>query len=552
MSATELEPKELFMKCQHVRWQLWIPLFIITLTVLAYLNAFGNAFIFDDEQIIVNNPEIRQLWPVGMAARWVVNLTFKLNYATGQLRVADYHATNLLIHLLAALVLYGIVRRTLTLPRVGEIWKRHGALLAGAVAALWAVHPLQTQSVTYICQRYESLMGLCYLATLYAFVRGAQTRGRYAAAAWYGLSVVVCLLGMGTKEIMITAPLVVLLYDLLVASPSARVAIRQRGLVHVGLWLTVAVFALTEWQMFSVIEQRGEGVTLAVSSWSYLLTQMQVIPYYLRLSLVPYPLCLDYGWSFASSWTESIASGLLLVGLGVLTVWLWVRRRPEAFIGLWFFCILAPTSSVVPVPDAIFEHRMYLPLAAVLVALVLGAYRLLYRDMSTVRAVRVAGIGVVVVLVGVGAVMTHQRNRVYRSALTMWEDVVGTRPQNRRARLNYSSALLTAGRTTESRQEAGVVASQLAYCAELKPEEVPAWGQTPEEAALYRDARHYAIAHNYMGVICIQKGGERAAESHFAEAVRLLPQFEDAARNLRRVRKQTKEKPRRSGALPLD
>jgi hypothetical protein len=524
----------------------------MVVTVLAYLNAFGNAFIFDDEQIIIKNPDIRQLWPVGIAARWVVDLTFKLNYATGQLRVADYHATNLLIHVLAALALYGVVKRTLTLPRVGETWKRHGGLLAGAVAALWAVHPIQTQSVTYICQRYESLMGLCFLATLYAFVRGVQARRRNGAAAWYGLSVVVCLLGMGTKEIMITAPLVVLLYDLLVASPSARETVRQRGVVHVGLWLTVVVFSLTEWQMFSVIEQRGSGVTLAVSPWSYLLTQMQVIPHYLRLSLVPYPLCLDYGWSFVSRWTESIAPGLILVGLGVLTVWLWVRRRPEAFIGLWFFCILAPTSSVVPLPDAIFEHRMYLPLAAVLAALVLGSYRLFYQRMAMARAVRVAGIGGVIVLVGVGVVMTHQRNRVYRSALAMWEDVVGTRPRNHRARLNYSSALLTTGRTTEARREAGAVVSQLAYCGELNPEEIPAWGETTEEAVIYRDARHYAIAHNTMGVACIQQGDAEAAESHFLEAARLLPQFEDAAGNLRRVRKQAKEKPRRSGALPLD
>ncbi len=523
------------MKCQQVRWRLWIPLVIVVATVLAYLNTFANPFIFDDELIIVNNPDLHRL-RVGIAARWLVNLTFKINYATGQLRVADYHAANLLIHVVAALVLYGVVRRTLRLPRVGDAWKRHGDMLAGVVAVLWAVHPLQTQSITYICQRYESMMGLCYLATLFTFVRGVQAAGQRRAAAWYGLSVVVCLLGMGTKEPMVTAPLVILLYDVLIAAPSPRAALRERGLVHVGLWLTVGVFALLEMQMFCVVGQRGQGVTLAITPLSYLLTQMQVIPHYLRLSVVPYPLCFDYAWPLVSDWTEAVVPGFVLVGLGLVTLWLFLRRRPESFLGLWFFCILAPTSSVVPVPDAAYEYRMYLPLAAVLSLVVLGVYRLLYSRIIENRPLSVVGMAAVAALVMGGITMTVQRNRVYRSALTVWADVVRARPENLRGRLNFSSALLTVGRDVEAEREARTVAEQLAHCTTLSAEDIPAWGRTAQESDLYRDARHYAIAHNYLGIACIKRGDTSTAESHFAEAVRLLPQFEDAARNLRQVR----------------
>jgi len=506
-------------------------------TALAYLNSFANPFIFDDELIIVNNPDTRRLLPLDIAARWVVNLTFRLNYATGQLRVADYHLTNLAIHLAAALALFGVIRRTLMLPRSGAIWKDHGTFVAGTVAALWAVHPLLTQSITYICQRYEAMMGLCYLLTFYTFIRGVGAASPHGRSAWYGLSVALCLLGMGTKEVMATAPLVILLFDLLIAAPSPRAAWRERWLVHLGLWATLGVFALLEWRMFAVVGQSGKGVTLAVSPISYLLTQMQVIPHYLRLSIVPYPLCFDYAWPFVERWTEAALPGALLVGVGLLTAWLSVKRRPEAFIGVWFFCILAPTSSIVPVPDAAYEYRMYLPLAAVLTCAVLGGYRLLHRRISGEKASRVAVVMLVAVLVVTGVAMTHRRNQAYRSVLAVWEDVVRTRPQNLRARLNFSSALLREGRLADVQREARAVVEQLSHCSQLDAEDIPAWGGTAGEAELYRDARHYAIGHNYMGVACIQQGNPEAAEAHFAEAVRLLPQFKVASRNLRRVRR---------------
>lgn len=532
------------------RWSLWVPLVIVSVTVLAYVNAFGTPFLFDDEPIITTNPDTRVLFPIEIAARWLVNLTFKLNYAIGGFRVADYHAVNLLVHIGAALFLYGWLRRTLLLPRAGggTPATHDAAAPAGAVAGLWAVHPLQTESVTYICQRYESLMGLCYLATMYAFVRGVQARGRNRAAAWFGMAVAACLLGMGTKEIMVTAPLLALLYDGLLVGPSACEILRRRGWVHAGLWATLLAFAGMEWQMFAVVAQQGEGVTLAISPVSYLMTQLQVIPHYLRLSLLPHPLCLDYAWPFVTSWRQVVLPGALLVGLGLLTLGAAVKRRPVAFAGLWFFIILAPTSSVVPVPDAAFEHRMYLPLAGVLTVGVLGGYGLLRRCIRSGHGLRRIGMTAWLVLMVCGAVMTHVRNRAYRSGLTLWQDVVAVRPDNHRARLNVTSALLSQARYKEAEAAGSEVVSRLGYCSELTAEEIPSWGQNAAQAAIYRDARHYAIAHNLLGVARIQQGDAAGAEAHFREAVRILPPFADAARNLAELLR-TKEKPRREAGL---
>ena len=136
-----------------------------------------------------------------------MNLTLAANYALGGTNVWGYHAFNLAIHVLAALTLYGIVRRTLLRP---GLWERFGASaewVALAVAAVWTVHPLQTESVTYIIQRCESMMGLFYLLTLYSFIRAVESP---RPVRWQVVTVAACLLGMGTKEVMATAPLLVL------------------------------------------------------------------------------------------------------------------------------------------------------------------------------------------------------------------------------------------------------------------------------------------------------------------------------------------------------
>lgn len=535
------------------RWRLWIPLAIVVVTTLAYLNAFTNPFLFDDLQIIVGNPDIRHILPVVPAPRWLVNLTFKINYATGQLRVADYHATNLLVHIAAALVLFGVVRRTLSMPRCRDVVRRRDRrLVAGAIAGLWAVHPLQTQSVTYICQRYESLMGLCCLLTLYTFIRGVHATGRHSSAGWFGLAGVTCLLGMGAKEIMVMAPLLVLLYDACFVSRSWSEFVHCRLWVHLVLWLTLAVFALQTTQMLRVAARDAGGVTLAVSPYSYFLTQMEVIPHYLRLSVLPYPLCIDYAWPFVQDWRSVIWPGMFVVLLGLCTVWQACRRRTAAFLGLWFFGILAPTSSVVSLPDAAFEYRMYLPLAAVITGGVLAGYWLLRRIAPERRAARGVSLSAVLGCVAVGAVMTHQRNQAYGSAVTMWQDVVATRPANQRARLNLSSALLSNSEVQKSYREAAIVADRLASCAVIGADAIPAWGRTYEESVLYRDARYYAIAQNYMGVASIRMGDRVEAERHFAEAVRLLPQFKDAADNLRRIRRSPKKSPAGGGAFRVN
>ena len=221
-----------------------MPLVVVAAGVAAYANSLHGPFIFDDARSIAEDPAIRHLWPpwapLKGATRPTSAWTFAVNYALGGLRVEGYHVVNLLIHLSAALVLWGVARRTLKAYFVtvhgdcpnfrGEV-RENGTVplrpvwLALAIALLWVVHPLQTQAVTYVVQREESLMGLFYLLTLYGFLRAQDSR---RPGWWYAASAGCCALGMGAKKVMVTAPLMVLWYDRALVAGSWREIFRRR------------------------------------------------------------------------------------------------------------------------------------------------------------------------------------------------------------------------------------------------------------------------------------------------------------------------------------
>ena len=241
--------------------------------------------------------------------------------------------------------------------------------MALAVALLWVVHPLNTESVTYVVQRAESLASLFYLLVLYSVIRGMHSE---RAALWHILAVTACILGMGTKEIVFTAPLVVLLYDRTLVAGSFRQAFEQRGRLYACLACSWAVPIAMAWSSQLVNQPPGEPVPFGV--WSYASSQPAVILHYLYLSLSPHPLCLSYEWPAAKTASEIVPP---MLGVGLIlaaTVWGLARRSAAAYLMAWFFLILAPSSSVIPLSQLAFEHRTYLALAGVLTLLVASVY----------------------------------------------------------------------------------------------------------------------------------------------------------------------------------
>ncbi|MGD2109976.1 MAG: tetratricopeptide repeat protein [Phycisphaerae bacterium] len=443
-------------KTGHTRFEqtLALPILIIIAGAAVYANSFDGVFVFDDSVHIVQNERIvdlSDLPKVLSGKRPVVDLSLAVNYAVGELEPTGYHAVNLAVHLLAALALYGVINQTL---RLGTVRKRFGSLspwLPLAVSVIWVVHPLQTQSVTYVVQRAESMMGLFYLATLYCVVRGTKSR---RSLVWYVAAVASCGLGMGCKAVMVSAPIVTLLFDRLLITGSFKETLRSRWALYVGLFATWAVLWLTGIGP-GVLDPARRGATVGfgfhgMTPIEYGLTQFGVLVHYLRLSLWPHPLCLDYGWPIARTAIRIVPPALIILVLLAGTVFALIRRPWLGFFGVWFFAVLAPTSTVIPIKDTLFEHRMYLPLAAVVVLVVALVHAVLGRMVAEKPKRRaVASVLVTVVCLALGA-KTIARNRVYHTAERLWRDVAATRPNNARAFENLGTVLMVNNRIEDA------------------------------------------------------------------------------------------------------
>ncbi len=475
---------------------------IVLASLAVYANSLTAPFVFDDVPAIVDNPSIRQLTALARvfsppaqagsaAGRPLVNLSFALNYSAGRLDPRGYHAANLLIHLLASLTLFGVVRRTLLQPKLLNRYGSAALPLATAITVLWSVHPLLTESVICVVQRTELLGGLFYLLTFYCAIRAiSETNSPH----WSISAGVACFAGVASKETVATVPLLVLLYDRWFVAGTFREAWRRRR------WLYVALFsswALLAWLMAGSHHRGGTvGFDLGLSAWEYLLTQCRAVVLYLQLSFWPHPLILDYGTDVDRSVLTILPQAGLLGLLAALTLVAFWRRWFAGFAGAWFFVILAPSSSVVPLTSqTMAEHRMYLPLAAVVSLAVLGAHARLGR-----RSVWL-GLGAAVAL-GVGTV---RRNTDYRSAISLWGDNATKRPGNSRAHTHFAHALEIVGRFDDA-------------LAEFR------------EAA--RLAPGYSPTHYNLGFALLKTGRTIEAEAAFREALRLRPDYAEAHSNL--------------------
>ena len=426
---------------------------IVVVGAVVYFNSVGGVFLLDDYEHIVENRLIRSILPVENwlnTRRPVVTLSLAVNYALGGLDPRGYHVFNIAVHLLAGLALFGILRRTLLLDRFRETLGRSATGVALSCALLWLVHPLQTQSVTYLVQRGESMMGLFYLLALYCVIRGVQSARH--SRPWYAIAVAACGAGMGCKAVMVSAPLVIFAYDAMFLGGSIAAALRKRWALHLCLAATLLI--LPALGLGSVLKTEVAGVATVgfaykgVTPGQYAATQPSVILHYLRLCFWPAGQCLDYAWRPVESAREALlpCGAILLMILG--TIRATARGRWPGFLGIWFFAILAPTSSFIPIKDLAFEHRMYLPSAAVAVAVVICAHRLVSRigSRSSATALVVAGFAAVSVL----GYATIRRNRLYRSDEAMWRDVVSKAPHNPRARLALGRAFERQGRIEDA------------------------------------------------------------------------------------------------------
>ena len=363
-------------------WRTAALIAIVIVGALTYANSLAAPFIFDDDAVVVENATIRSSSPLSAllttpgggaptAGRPLANFSFAVNYAIGGLDVRGYHAVNVGVHLICALLLFGIIRRTLA--RSGE--QRPDAV-ALVCALVWMVHPLQSETVDYISARTESMMALFLLLTLYCSLRAHDAA---APAAWQIGAVVSCVLGTACKESMAAALPLVALYDRIFLFPSWKETMRSRWPLYAGLaasWLELAWLASHGPRGSSAGWSPDPGLVTPVTPWVYLLNQAVMIVHYLRLTFWPGGMVLDYGVPRALTLAQVAPQMVFVTLLGLLTIVALVRAPAAGFLGAWFFVTLAPSSSIVPIHTEVgAERRMYLASMAVVVLIVVAVHR---------------------------------------------------------------------------------------------------------------------------------------------------------------------------------
>ena len=391
---------------------------------------------------------------------------------------------------------------------------------------MWLLHPLNTEVVDYVSQRTESMMGLCYLAALYAAARAIDDESR--SSLWTIVAVAACAGGMACKESMVTAPVMVLLYDVVFGAGSIRQAFRRRSGLYAGLaatWLVLIVLNL------DAPRSGSAGFSTATSTSTYLLNQAVMIGTYVKLSIWPSALVLDYGRTQPIAFADALPSLLLVLALLAAVVLAWRNHRVLAFLGTWFFVTLAPSSSVIPIATEVgAERRMHLPLLAIVVLAVLGL-RIAARQTRVVA-------GIAIALSLALASVTFARNREYQDPIGIWRTVLDRRPHGR-AHYNMAIALKAAGRSDEAvahyRQALpGEPAAH--YALGFEAAEAGRFAESASELAEFLRLRpadpEAPKAALLLGEALVRLGRPADAERAFREALQHVPGYADAAGKL--------------------
>ena len=410
---------------------------ILILTCLAYSNSFAGVMVFDDLNFIKPSDAIQRWWepwrlfqgdgfnrPVGY-------LTFALNFAAHGWNVWGFHLVNLAIHLANVACLYFVFCAVLDIAPLVDIPKAKRTTIAIGALAIWSVHPIQVQSVTFIYQRLESLAALFILLTLLFYLRN-----RVAPSWWSFISCVTCgILGMLTKETAVVAPIMIFVLDAVAFERNWGEPFRRRPVLLFALFSTlaipVAMVILGRTQLMNLGVLSG-GASVRVSRWQYLFAQGVVICKYLRLLVWPDGLCVFRGMQSAIPVGEGVGPFTVLVCVFLAALWGMLRLRLWALAVFLFFLLLAPSSSFIPIRDLMYDHRVYLPSFLCSISFVMGItwqldwlqsrLRFSTRWNSTLVFLLIAGTALAF------ATTTYQRNRIFSSKLAFWQDCYDKSP----------------------------------------------------------------------------------------------------------------------------
>jgi len=482
-----------------------IILLFFALGFLIYANTFENPFILDDDVRISDNPDIRMkaltldsflkaaFGKDSAQSRPVGNISFALNYYFHEYRLFGYHLVNTFIHVVNGILLYLFLKITLSLKQV-RFKKNNAEWIALFATLLWLANPVQTQSVTYIVQRLNSMAAMFFLFSFLFYLHGRLTTKKRMRWAWFLGAALSWFLALGSKQNTAALPFFIFLFEWYFFQ-DLKVDWLKRNFRY--LIIACAVFVLVSFIYlgFSPLERLasiGDYSDKAFTISERVMTEWRVVIYYLSLIIWPHPsrLNLDYDFPLSYSLVSPVTTSLSLlgiIGLIILAVFLAKKQRLMSFCIFWFLGNLVIESSVIPLA-IIFEHRIYLP--SMLIGLV--PVLLLFEYIKP----KSLAVGVSCALIILFSYWTFERNKIWHDELTLWADCVKKSPNKARP---YSSL----GATQKKLNMTAEAFQNFHKAIELDP--------------------GYADAHYNLGVMLEEQNKITEAIAHFHKALELEP-----------------------------
>ena len=503
--------------------------------LIVYSNTFDAPFQWDEQTFLLDNPIVKDLhyflepssaqglqYYNALRSRYIGYLSFAINYKIHGIHVPGYHILNICIHLLNALLVYSIVTLSFRTPfLIHSQLKKHSAEIALFSALCFVSHPVQTEAVTYIFQRLASLVTLFYLFSIVMYIKARlesqkQTKARFSTLVltYHFLSIVSAVLAMKTKENAFTLPVVAALYELFFF----KGYVKQRLLHLIPLLLTLFIIPLTfigiDKPVGEIISQIQDPAPIGfqgIPRGDYLFTQIRVIVTYIRLLFLPINQNLVYDYPHYHSFLKPgvLLSFLLLLSIIGSGCYLLFRSRLNSDLRLisfgifWFFITLSVESSIIPLPMVIDEYRVYLPSVGMFVALISGIFLIIekFRD-EKIRTFLAPSLFILLVVFSVAA---YERNSLWGSSISLWEDVVKKSPKDARGHYNLGNAYKAQGLFDKAIEQYRITQSLMSV---------------------------YAEAYNNLGVAYDAKGFFDMAIDQYQMALNLKPDLVEAHNNL--------------------
>ena len=518
------------------RYEVLFFLLLSTIVLLIYSNTFKAPFVFDDNMNIQNNTSIRlgklttenivtAVSESHLRSRPIANISFALNYYFHQYNVTGYHVVNVLIHVTTGIFLYFFVKTTLHLPLL-HFKDTTATWIASFTVLLWLVHPLHTQSVTYIVQRMNSMASMFYVLSMLLYTRGRLTSDKRRRWLLFTGCILAGILAIGSKEIALTIPFFLLLYEWYFFQDLSFVWFKKYLISFAGVMVFLALSALmymgTETLHNILVVPDDFDFTLT----ERVLTEFRVVIVYLKLLLFPHPsqLNIDYDFPLSRSLFDPISTLFALgtiIGMFGLALYISKKERLLSFCVLWFFGNLVIESSVIML-DILFEHRTYLP--SMLLSLLVVTLVVRYTKLPWLRVVVLCAVALVY------AVWTYERNSLWANEIALWSDCVVKSPHKARPHTNLGYALMSQGNLKEAIHhytEALRIAPSYVIAHNNLGDALARQGKVAEAVYHYTEALrlnpHYAEAHNNLGNALMDEGKAEEAVRHYTEALRLNP-----------------------------